>query len=397
MNVGLFALFLFGVALTGYAVSRMNDVLEVPDILICGISLYLLGWCIVAVCLVLVNSFKPVLALSLAMALPLLALLVLEPRDSRPLFKKLSIGKDILIITLFLVVMLPVVYQRYEYIEQNGDAGVYSVMAMHIVKDGTLRAALPIREKLSEQKKELFDQNNTLPGAIFLPAANEIQYQFYPGWPVMMALWGGIFGLENQHYVMIVLYLLVVFLFYSIVRLLTPHTFLPVFITITFGCSPLLVHFTKYPTSELFLLFLVLFCSFNLLQNKLSHAIIAGFAAGAYFLTHISYFMYLPFFAITMMLAYLWKNEGVILFCLTAFVGYLLSVPYGLFVSKEYFHLTYRDQFEPFFHRNDSHFAIYSLVILSAVMAMVALLLFVTLRNKSGARPQKNMQNSGAL
>lgn len=395
VNVGLFIEFFCGTLLTGMMIAIFNKKnLELFELFAVSLSLFLVDSCLISVILLLLKSFTPVLALSLSSALPLLIIIATLRDNPANILKNPIVSKDSLIIALFLMLLLPFVYQHYEFIEQNGDAGAYSVSAMSILKSGRLFVDLDVRSNLSDEKKALFDTDNLLfrksvsfagsyyPGTYLTQASDKFYFQFYPAWPVMMSLWGGIFGIENQHFVMVILYMSLVFLFYYMLKHFYPHVFLAMAITMVFGSSPLLIHFTKYPTSELFLLFLVIFVCYNLSKNSLYHAVCAGAGALLYLLSHVSGFVYLPLIFLVLPFAYLEKNGNLLLFGIIAFVGFMLSIPYGYYVSKQYFVDIYRDNFELLFRHNSFKYGMYSVALASLVGISVSFILLGLLKRE---------------
>ncbi len=395
VSVGLFIVFLCGILLSGFVTASLNkNKIELFELLVASLSLYLVELCLISVLLLLLSSFTPVLALSLSSSFLLLIIIVTVRDNPADILKNPVVSKDSLIIVLFFILLLPIVYQRYEYIEQNGDAGVYSVSAMNILKSGRLFVDLDVRANLSDEKKALFDSDNLLfkkradfagsyyPGTFLDQASDKFYFQSYPAWPVMMSLWGGIFGVENQHFVMVILYMSLVFLFYYTLKHFYPHVFLAMTITIVFGSSPVLIHFTKYPLSELFLLFLVIFVCYNLSKNSLYHAVCAGAGALLYLLSHISGFVYLPLIFLVLPFAYLEKNGNLLLFGIIAFVGFMLSIPYGYYVSKQYFVDIYRDNFELLFRHNSFKYGMYSVALASLVGISVSFILLGLLKRE---------------
>jgi hypothetical protein len=137
---------------------------------------------------------------------------------------------------------------------------------------------------------------------------------------------------------MVVLYALIVPLLYFVLQSLSSNSRLSTLLTILFGSSPLLVYFTKYGTSELLLLFLVLLTINLLAESHCFNMLFAGLSVTLFCLIHVSSFVYTP---LLFLAVYFFMNskqaERYYIFLIISFIGFLVSIPYGYYVSRNYF------------------------------------------------------------
>lgn len=318
--------------------------------LVVAFCLYLILFCLLSTGLLLLGIFDSLLAMSLSTAFSLWCFCMFWGMGAEKIKTFQLINREILLVASFVIIMLPFVADRYEFIELTGDAGVYSVSAIHIAREGKLVAKIDVRDKLSTSLRETFDKNNYLwidqslkrgsyvPGTYLVPGKeSEYYYQFYPVWPVVMAGWGDIFGTKNEHYVMVILYISSLIFFYYILRNLGVDELYSMMSLILFGSSPLLIYFSKYPTSEIFLLFLILFIPYLLFQRNIFASIFSGFALTLFCLSHISAYMYTPLLLLLIPYAYKSKSIHMTIFLIISWMGFLCSIPYGYIVSRQYF------------------------------------------------------------
>jgi hypothetical protein len=254
-------------------------------------------------------------------------------------------------IIAFTLLMLPVVVVRYDYFTMDADVGVYAIRGMQIESERNLFSKNQIRGLLHGKIRDRYDSDNLLSfdkatkGGVYLPGTHLVPtedslfyFHAYPAWPVFLAIWGSIFGIANQHYVMIVLYALIVPLLYFVLQSLSSNSRLSTLLTILFGSSPLLVYFTKYGTSELLLLFLVLFTIHLLADSHYLNMLFAGLSVTLFCLIHVSSFVYTP---LLFLAVYFFMNskqaERYYIFLIISFLGFMLSIPYGYYVSRNYF------------------------------------------------------------
>ncbi|WP_018248107.1 hypothetical protein [Orenia marismortui] len=372
------------------------------EILVSSMSLYLVIISLVSVVFLLFRSYSSVIVLAVSSFLIIIYTIYYLFFEYKNKVKninlfKLSLGS--LLVLGFVITMIIFVGGRYEFIQLTGDAGVYSVSAMNLEKNGKLISKLEVRENLSDELKKIYDKDNLLyfnpntkngsylPG-IYLESNSEGElsyyYQFYPVWPIMMSVFSSIFGQDNQHYILVVFYVLLVFLlYYSLIKIGISklYSFMGV---ILLGTSPLVIHFAKYPTSELFLLFLVMYCFYAITQNNYHNMIIAGLIITVFSLTHISTFMYLPILLLGLVFIYQKRIHHYFIFLITSFSGFLISIPYGYYVSKRYFLDIYNMNFARFYGEKSLQFGILTVTFLGGVGLIFSLIGFFQKYNYKG-------------
>lgn len=272
--------------------------------------------------------------------------------------KGLKISNGSILLIVFILFLLPIVWGRYEYIEMTGDAGVYSTSALHYIEEGDLYSTISIRNKMSQDIKRIFNEENFLEydenrnKGHYLPGTylssddtSEYYYQGYPLWPIVLANWGSLFGVKNMHYVMVIIYILLVYITYYTSKNLGIKTTYSLAFTILLATSPITIHFSKYPTAELLLLFFgMLSLYFITNSTKLSYGV-AGFIVTLFCLTHVSSFLYIPLLILAIPFIYFCNMKDMFIFLIISFLGFLVSIPYGTLVCKQYMFNIYNGTF----------------------------------------------------
>jgi hypothetical protein len=313
--------------------------IDLIEVLIDSMSFNIIIIGLISTILLLFNNYDTTLML---LFLDICLILVFIKLNNKKINNRFKISKEGLILICFILLMIPFIYQRYEIVDMGQDPGVYPSKAIYIAKEGKLMVNMDIRERLSNNLQKIYDHDN-LPNNNFLPATymnedkSKFYFQFYNVWPLMLATWGNVFGISKMYYIMVYLYFLIMTLLFYIfnkININIKYCFLGILLL---GTSPLLIFMTKFPTTELFQLFLFIYCIYLLVKNNFYDSIKAGLVCIIFSLTHISIFMYLPLIALLIPYIYKTKNYVYFPFITISFLGYLFSLIYGIYISKQYF------------------------------------------------------------
>ena len=309
---------------------------------------------LVAAALVTLGVFRVEAAQGLAV-LPPLALIALGlPRRPAPIRGTPAVTLPALLTLLVLILVAPVSLPRQEVLHMTGDAGVYSNRAIDHLQTGDLEGRIPVRDRLSGELRAAFDRDNLLgtaaagapetcsreaylPGTyVVRPGDVRFQFQFFPGWPMLMALWAGLFGTHALFHSVFFAFALAAMLFAFLLE--QRGVGVPAFAVVvaTFASSPLLVFISKYTTSEAFLLFLFLFVLHFLARGTSLGAGLAVMGVLAIAVTHVSTLLYGPLLLLPLAEAWRSRDPRLASFCLGAFACLLLSLPLGLVFSPCY-------------------------------------------------------------
>ena len=354
MSSALLGLALLGVA--GWVVLRARD--RPPHslfrLLVEALAIETVIAALVAVALAAFGVFRPAPALALAAALPL-ARLGFPDRGRGRLRTggRWASPRDLLLL-LVLTLVAPIALPRMEQLRMENDAGVYSTRAIHHLQTGGLRGAIPVRDRLDGELLTIFDRDNILgmappdpaahgfvgsylPGT-YVPASDRrsFYFQFLPGWPVLMALWAGVFDIARVFDTPLYLYTLSVLLFGLLLERLAPGPAGYALALGLFASSPLLLFFSKYATSEILLVFLFVFVLYFLGADSRGGAVLAAAGVLLFVVSHSSAFLYAPLLLLPLVEAYRSGNRRLALFSLLAFGALLASLPLGHFFSPFY-------------------------------------------------------------
>ena len=307
---------------------------------------------LIAVGLVSFGAFRPALALALAAALPLGGLAVLDRRGARPRLTGPLVCPADWLLLLVLTFAAPIALPRMEELRMESDAGVYANRAIHHLETGALGGSIPVRDRLEGDLLATFDRDNMVGPGSYLPGTyvlasdpGRFHFQFFPGWPLVMALWAGVFGIAHTLDSLVLLYVLSVCLFGLLVERLAQGTVARALSLLLFASSPLLLFFARYSTSETLLLFLVLFVLYFLGRGSQGSAVLAGAGVLLFVVSHSSTFLYAPLLLLPLLQAYRSADRRLSWFSLLAFGALLAGLPLGYFFSPVYVRDIYRTCF----------------------------------------------------
>ncbi|HTP25705.1 MAG TPA: hypothetical protein VMK12_08605 [Anaeromyxobacteraceae bacterium] len=307
---------------------------------------------LIAVALVSVGAFRPAATLALTAAIPLGVLAKLGWMEVHPLPRGPLVSPRDWLLLLVLVLMAPISLPRMEELRMQNDAGVYTNRAIHHLQSGGLRGSIPLRDRLEGELLAIFDRDNMqhagayLPGT-YLPASDRARFhfQFFPGWPMVMALWAGIFGVAQASAALVFLYGLSVLLFGLLLERLAEGAAPRVVSLTIFASSPLLLFFSKYSTSEMLLLFLFLFALHFLGGQSRWRAVLAAAGVLLFAVSHSSTFLYAPLLLLLVLEVCRSADRRLALFCTIAFAALLVGLPLGQYFSPFYVHDIFRISF----------------------------------------------------
>jgi hypothetical protein len=186
------------------------------------------------------------------------------------------------------------------------DQGTYPSMASQYLQSGTLYAVDTFRETLNPEQKEIYDKD----GNYIMPSihkwdrpGNEYSMNFYPGFPVSLAIFGYLFGIINFPYIIILFSVLALINFYLIIFYLTKNKKLGLLGFVLLGINPVYVFFSNFSVNEVFAFFIVTsgiyFFQryFDSTQNFINKALYILFSLMSIFifcLTKLSFLIYIP-------------------------------------------------------------------------------------------------------
>lgn len=270
---------------------------------------------------------------------------------------------------LLLVVAVGLMFRLtpFAYIMGGQDQGVYANMAMELVRSGGLSPVDPILASITDSTVlETYRAGNYQP-TIYLPGiyntAGGLEFQFYHLFPVWLALFGGIFGVQGGGYGLTLLSIVSLLFFQRLAHLISGRAAAGLVAGLLLAVNPLHAFFSKFTVTEVpTLAFSTI--SFAFLVNYWRapaprsgrQLVISVLALGLLFLTRISGFMYLPFvFAISTATALLDadhdRRRGMLAWSAGVIALYVFSVLDGLEWSHVYATDIYRMSFAPLLGR----------------------------------------------
>lgn len=256
----------------------------------------------------------------------------------------------------------------YLYIMGGQDEGLYVNMSSTYEKTGSTFIKDYLRDSLPEDKKQLYDAYNhygltgkvvdkyegsNVPGVFIKDLEkSEYVYQFYPLHPIWMAIFAKVLGEDNRVYSLVFFSIISLITFFLLAYELSNRRKWPAYIVTGFlAVNPLFTFFSKFPVSEMVSIAMSGLGFYYLLRYfqqykengplQKIYLFLSSMAFFNLFFNHISGFLYMPIFYLVLIIALVFiddksKLRTFVLYALSIFFGYFLSVLYGLKYSFPY-------------------------------------------------------------
>jgi len=309
-----------------------------------------------------------------------------------------------LLVLIFVALLFRIDFEQY--IMGGQDEGVYVNMSKYFETHGQIFPVDEFRESLDVKLLNIYDRNNLrIAKAVknkkegaFLPGVyiknqekSEYVFQFYHLHPLWMSIFGDTFGDDHRQFSLVFFSILSIIIFYLIIYKLTNNYFYSFSGGLLLALNPLHTYFTKFPVSEVTVLFfslsgfyyLILYYK-NITENNQKinrYLFLSVLLMTCLFFTHISGFMYMPFFysllAIIIIKDIDAKKE-LIFYTIAVMSVYTLSVFYGYAYSYPYVTDIYRTSFSRLLGTNWDIYIIIILLVMINVLFLISY--FSTLR-----------------
>ncbi len=252
-----------------------------------GATVFLFSYAVISSLLSLFGAYNHLLIVSLmALAMAVAARgrdLELQPSIPR-------VRRDTAWFLVIAAVYLCFADQRSEFIRMGSDAGVYCNYAKNMVATGGGRFE---SEYLVSPEKDLGLMSGWPAVGFFEDETSGFHYQFFPGWPSLLALGMSLFGRYNYTYIMPIIGVLSIYWIFRLLRHWLGGRRL-IAATLCLALNPLLIYFSKYCTSELLLFLVSIFVLHAGACGSRHQRGLALLAIAAAAVSHISLFLYVP-------------------------------------------------------------------------------------------------------
>lgn len=259
---------------------------------------------------------------------------------------------------LFLVIFLALLFRLppFTYMLGGQDQGVYLNMAAHLVNTGGLSPVDNLVDSfMNPAAKDAYIQSNYkmarsehLPGVYSTEGG--LVFQFYHVFPIWLAIFGGVFGMEGAGYALTFLSVLSILFLQRLAFLMTGKTAAGLMVGVLLAVNPLHAFFSKFSATELqALAFSAMSFTFLLAYWRLpsvrsveakTYLALSVASMSMLFLTRISGFMYMPLVGGLLFLSFLVEDvdrrRGLIWWGVGVLAMYAVSVAYGLIWSFPY-------------------------------------------------------------
>lgn len=325
---------------------------------------------------------------------------------------KFKVGKITLHLVLIIIVGLFFRLPIVNYVSGGQDQGVYVNMASHIVRSGGFAIQDNVLKKVDgENNIAKYSSDNHPKTTDFLlglfykgsPSSGNLEFQFYHLFPVWMAIFGGILGLNKLVWALTFLSILSLIFFYRLALGITRRPGLALLAGMLLALNPLHAFFSRFPVTELptlcftlsgFWLALYSWQESTILRSRWKICL-SVLAFGCAFLTRVTGFMYMPTFILVGLIACVFESrpvhrKGVMAWVTAVLVIYACTVIYGLAFSNIYVEAMYSISFEPLLGRHWQAF----IYIISASLFLFLGLIYYYSDNLSKSVTLKNALNA---
>lgn len=223
------------------------------------------------------------------------------------------------------IVMLPVIWNKFEVYGMGQDEGIYQIKAISLMEGETKNQQLiDSYEKIPEEAREeylniiqrklvgFYLYDDTLPT---LEAGGEIGDTggFYHGvatYPAILALWGSIAGIKNMVGIQTLLYVCSVFLMFYICRNIRAGKEIGGVCTSVYAISPIVVWTAKSALTEIMLVCLVeIFIYFLTEKNEKQYILGSALPIIAFSFFHITIYTIIPVVFLIYVVLYLFEGK----------------------------------------------------------------------------------------
>ena len=300
-----------------------------------AVSIFLFAYAVLSSLLSLFDLYSHVLVATLLDAGLLLRLHARSDGIDWQISRSIRFKRETLAFLLVAVIFLAFTAERFEHIAMTHDVSVYCNSAKNLVKWGGTRYYIQPSDKLSPLMSDLADVPQRLPGTYPLPEG-DAYYQFFPGWPSILALGMHLFGPLEYRYVMVAIAIAVLYWIFMILGQWLVG-WQRIGATFALALNPLLIYFTKYTTSELFLLLCVLFTLYAFVAGGQQEQSLSLLAIAAIAVSHISIFLYLPMLFLHGGLAAFSGDRALFTHFRAVSLIFVASLGLGFYFSPQYY------------------------------------------------------------
>lgn len=317
-------LLLFGGATAAFILSaalwRIKDIIENSVIAIVG---YFCIFVIVSGLLFWMDIFQICLAEGITLGIEMLLLLLVRKHiNCRSLQLEIKNNSIPIIIC---ILMLPVIWNKFELYGMGQDEGVYQTQAISLLSGDTkLQYEIGSYNNIPEDKREEYLEaiqkklvgfylyDDSLPT---LNSENKIGdsagfYHGIPTFPAVLALWGSVTGMENMAGIQTLFYFCAIFLIYYIAGNLKIGRLYQNISTILFAISPIVIWVCKSTLTEMMLVCLIeLFIYFLINKGTRRFILASAIPIVAFSFFHITIYTVIPAIALLYFFLYIYERK----------------------------------------------------------------------------------------
>lgn len=275
---------------------------------------------------------------------------------------------------LAVLLMLPFVWNSFEFYGMGQDEGVYQTQAICFI-NGITERQYDFEEYYSlgtEADQGLFEEAVSRTSLVGFYSYADAQWVFdsdylknqaisersgvfhgIPTYAALLALWGSVFGIPNMAGINIVMLICCIFITYEICKRLqiTKRGIAIAYLVMCF--SPLIIWIAKSSLTETGLTLIWLVFLYLILGEREQERLLSAACVMVYAFYHVSVYVFMPFYIGMYVVLYLYsRNKVNIKAMLLGTAGYLTGYLMQLFTTTEYMSKNYRAIYAGFVNEN---------------------------------------------
>ncbi|WP_019851340.1 hypothetical protein [Desulfitobacterium sp. PCE1] len=298
-----FVVFMVGILLTCILVAccytKINIVKLISISLLSFIAIYTALSCI----LLYLDVFSVLFALIGATLVFFLLLLLFDIKKIKNINSRINYNvQPHLLVILLLIVLIPFISIKSEFISSDSDAGAYTTRAIDFMY-GDAKIIKTVEEykainniQIKEELIELINHQLSLNVRADLNSDNIINYEYHalPTWPMVLALFGKMFGLYNMVNVLTLFYILSTLCLYFIIEKSGRYRIAKYLSIPLFAFSPLIIYLAKTPLSEMMFISMLFLALVFITEDEDKLKLCSFLPLGLLGFIHFSIFIYIP-------------------------------------------------------------------------------------------------------
>lgn len=392
------ALLLVGFGLAWYVVSSLSRRINIIQSIVFAIIAYLASHIVISGMLFWVDQYsvkRTLFACGLFWGLGFIPVIIrrLHPEIGGSI-------KDYWMPGMALLLMLPFVWNSFEFYGMGQDEGVYQTQAICFI-NGITERQYDFEEYYSlgtEADQGLFEEAVTEDNLLGFYRIYDTEGDYYFGqseaqaisersgvfhglvaYPALLALWGSIFGIRHMSSINVVILICCIFMLHELCGRFQMKRIGEIAALLVFACSPLLIWVTKSSLTEIGMTLNWVVFLYLILGDTGWERMLSAVCIWVYAFYHVSVYVFMPFYVLLYLALYLHSKDKVNLKAmLLAVVGYVVGYLMQLLTAACYTEKNYVWVYKAFITKSNVQY-----VVMAVCTFVILFGIYLLMRKKS--------------